>query len=501
MDNALLMARLLVGAVFLVAGFAKLRDRQGTVETATGFGLPAPLAPAVATLLPLAELAAGAALMLRPAARYGAAAALVLLGLFLVAIVVNLRQGRRPDCHCFGQLGNQPIGSLTVVRNLVLAGLAGFVAWQGSEDPSGTGFGGSGGRALAVAAWFILLGVVLLQGSLLVSLLRQNGRVLLRLDQLEQALSEAGITVAHHRHDVAHTVEVAGGLPVGTPAPPFSLRDVEGAVHTLDSLLADARQLVLVFSDTNCAPCATLMPDLASWEDEHRGALALAVLSPLGKGKAAPAARAPLMLIDEQREVSGSYRALATPSAVVVRHDGVIGSPLAAGVDAVRHLLVQAAGVAVPAHAHGLPAAAPASPLPPGRGEPLPPFALPDLEGRTVSAADLDGGGTVVLFWNPGCAFCQQMLPDLKQWETRRRDDDPRLLVVSTGTVEANLAMNLHSTVVVDPSFEVGRAVRVPGTPSAVLVDGEGKLASELAVGVPGVMALLRQRRRWRRAG
>ena len=82
------------------------------------------------------------------------------------------------------------------------------------------------------------------------------------------------------------------------------------------------------------------------------------------------------------------------------------------------------------------------------------------------------------------------MLPDLKEWEATSPDDAPRLLVVSAGTEEANREMGLASPVVLDQQFAVGRAFGASGTPSAVLVDAEGKVASEVAVGAPGVLEL-----------
>jgi hypothetical protein len=84
------------------------------------------------------------------------------------------------------------------------------------------------------------------------------------------------------------------------------------------------------------------------------------------------------------------------------------------------------------------------------------------------------------------------MLPDLKRWEADRPNGAPKLLVVSAGTEEANRAMGLGSPVVLDQNFSVGSAFGASGTPSAVLVDEEGKVASELAVGAPGVLALAR---------
>ena len=95
-----------------------------------------------------------------------------------------------------------------------------------------------------------------------------------------------------------------------------------------------------------------------------------------------------------------------------------------------------------------------------------------------------------MLFWNPGCGFCQQMLPDLKEWEATSPEDAPKLLVVSAGSEEANKEMGLTSPVLLDQQFAVGRAFGASGTPSAVLVDAEGKVASEVAVGAPAVMEL-----------
>jgi thiol-disulfide isomerase/thioredoxin len=130
-------------------------------------------------------------------------------------------------------------------------------------------------------------------------------------------------------------------------------------------------------------------------------------------------------------------------------------------------------------------------PAGPRVGEPAPPIELEDLNGEAIELKDFEGERTLVLFWNPGCGFCQQMLPDLKEWEANPPPGGaPKLLVVSAGTVEANEAMELNSPVVLDQQFATGRAFGVSGTPSAVLVDEDGKIASEVAVGAPAVLEL-----------
>jgi hypothetical protein len=62
--------------------------------------------------------------------------------------------------------------------------------------------------------------------------------------------------------------------------------------------------------------------------------------------------------------------------------------------------------------------------------------------------------------------------------------------VVSSGTVNENRYLGLTSSIVIDPTFAVGRAFRIRGTPAAVLVDADGKIASKVANGAAAVLAL-----------
>jgi peroxiredoxin len=126
-------------------------------------------------------------------------------------------------------------------------------------------------------------------------------------------------------------------------------------------------------------------------------------------------------------------------------------------------------------------------------GDPAPALTLPDLSGKTINLSDFRGRNTLVLFWNPGCGFCQQMLDDLKAWESSRPKGAPQLLIVSTGTVEVNQAMGLRAPVLLDQNFTAGRAFGANGTPMAVLVDAKGRIASEVAAGGPAVLALARE--------
>lgn len=98
---------------------------------------------------------------------------------------------------------------------------------------------------------------------------------------------------------------------------------------------------------------------------------------------------------------------------------------------------------------------------------------MPDLEGENVSLVDFRDEEIRLLFWSPSCGYCQNMLPELKEWETNPPRGAPKLIVVSDGTVEANRKQGFRSPVVLDDGYRVSDANGVPGTLSAVIVDAE----------------------------
>lgn len=68
MGGALLTARLLLAAVFLVAAIAKLPDLEGSRRAVRQFGVPDSSVSVIGALLPLAELAVAGALLTDPTA-------------------------------------------------------------------------------------------------------------------------------------------------------------------------------------------------------------------------------------------------------------------------------------------------------------------------------------------------------------------------------------------------------------------------------------------------
>jgi peroxiredoxin len=503
MDIVILFARLLLAAVFVVAGVAKLADREGSRRAVADFGVPSALAAPLGILLPLAELAVAAALIPTSTAFWGAVGALVLLLLFVAGIGANLARGRRPDCHCFGQLHSSPAGWSTLARNGVLAAIAALLVWRGLEGevgPSVIGWIGalSTAQLLVLAGGTVVLALLAVQWFFLFGVLRQNGRLLARLNAVEERLAAAGLAPSENG---AHRTS---GLAVGSPAPAFALQDLDGEEVTLDGLRARGKPVMLMFTDPSCEPCMDLLPDVGRWQQQYAGKLTIALV---GRGSveenSAEASEHGVenVLLQEDWEVADAYEIDATPGAVVVSPEGIIGSPVAQGPDEVEALLAQAVGerAQLPllhstaghaAHAHEE-----TEPAGPKVGEPAPEIRLQDLEGKHVSLEDFRGEEVLVLFCSPGCGFCQDMMPDINEWEAAPPDGAPRLLVVSDETVEENKAMGISSPVVLDDTYAVWDAFDVSGTPSAVLVDAEGRIASRMVMGSVAVLELIKSGR------
>ena len=251
--------------------------------------------------------------------------------------------------------------------------------------------------------------------------------------------------------------------------------------------------MLLLFVDPGCGPCAALLHEAARWEREHAEAFSLLVVSrgtpKENRKKVAGDHGFRHVLLQEKYEVSERYSTVGTPSAVLVRANGRIGSAVASGTEAIKGLVARTlapAGETTMRLGRGASEEERGVPV----GAAAPPIKLSDLKGRTVELVRFRGHDTLVLFWNPGCGFCQRMLDDLKSWEAAEAVGKPRLLVVSTGTPEANRAMGLRAPLVLDQGFTVGRSFGAGGTPSAVLVDAEGRIASQVAVGAQAVLSI-----------
>ncbi len=480
MDFLVLISIVLLLVVFASSATAKLLSWTSTVESLTDFGVPSRISAPSSVLLIGAEYAIAAALIPRATASWAALAAAALLALFTVALASQLLRGKRPRCRCFGALSAKEIGWPDVARNVILGGLAFFVALH----PRGAGFGSLLGilsrlsteQRLWIGLGFANLALLAAIVALLVQVVRQQGRMLLRFDGLEQRLQGG---------PPEFPATPPAGLPLGTPAPEFTLSQVGGGSATLAGLLMNEKPALLVFSNPDCGPCQALFPEVASWQRDLAGTLTVAIVS---EGSAS-ANRAKIsvhgverVLLQTGREVAEQYEAHGTPAAVVISADGRIAVPLAQGAQEIRGLVDAVRTGRLPLS----PTLASSLRI----GEPAPELAFKTLAGEDVALSELRGQDTLLVFWNLRCGFCEQMLPALRAWESAAPLDAPRLVLISSGSGDDHRALGLRASILLETELRAANAFGAHGTPMGLLLDADGRVASQVAAGAQAVLAL-----------
>lgn len=308
-------ARIAVATVFAVSSMAKFYDLRGSRDAMTSFGVPWRFSRILALGLPFAEFAGAGFLLALSSTLIGGTLCLFLLIAFLVAIAVNMARGKRPLCHCFGQIYARPIGWATLVRNLVLGALAGILIWQPTTSSNisvESAFGVAGTWA------FLIMAIALAATGLLV-------RLVLLFPWVSRIVQMG-------RRTSADTPLRQQEPLVGKTAFPFDLPNVAGGRSTLNAFLQDAKPVLLIFMDPECSGCNELMPEIAVWQQTISD-LVIAVIcrgsAEINSEKALRFGLMNVLHVPDEKEVfkiAAHYHLQYTPMAVLVRADGICGT-------------------------------------------------------------------------------------------------------------------------------------------------------------------------------
>ena len=120
--------------------------------------------------------------------------------------------------------------------------------------------------------------------------------------------------------------------------------------------------------------------------------------------------------------------------------------------------------------------------IPASRPRPAPAVAFTDADGKTLNLRDFAGKLVLVNLWATWCAPCRREMPSLERLQTRLGDKITILAISedrggskAVAPFIAKLGLKVVKTYL-DPESTVGRAFKVDGLPTSVLIDRQGRV-------------------------
>lgn len=488
MEVILLLIRIFLFAVFAFAAIGKLLDLEGAEKSVREFGTPKDLAKTFAVLIPFAELVFAVCLLFTGFSWIGAIGVLLLLVIFTGGMIVQMAQGNAPDCHCFGAIHSEPVSKKSLIRNLIFAILAFFLVAQGADNQGLSFTDLTGEMAIQLFLGLATIGLLGAVVFYLKKISEQQLQIMRRIEILELVSHEGGHEVKRQDAGDPHD-----SLPIGSIAPNFELPDLSGKTVTFENLLAKRKPFLFFFVSPTCGPCQALLPEIEEWQNELKNKVEFVFVS---SGKAADNAEKfggtsfKTILLQEDKEVSALFYAKWTPTALFINADGIVASHLSVGDEGIRDLVKKVKSIDFEK-----PTVFIANGSQTKLGEDVPEFSMQDVHGREITSKDFRGKKTLVAFWSTTCPHCVEMVRELQEWDRQKGADEPNLLVFSEGDVEEHKEIGLNSPILIDKGYETSEKFGMNGTPSAVLINENGKIISETAVGASNIWALIGKRK------
>jgi peroxiredoxin len=283
------------------------------------------------------------------------------------------------------------------------------------------------------------------------------------------------------------------------------------------------RDLLLIFFNPKCGFCTKMAADLAALPIDGGGGRAVPVVVTTG---AADQNRKLVeqhgirctVLRQEQMEVATQYGAQGTPMGYRIDAAGRIVSELAVGAEPLLQLAVpssqrlaatagsanerapRASGNgAAHKHKHPDPSLARSRLNRSGlkAGAVAPEFTLPRIDGGELSLSDLRGERVLLVFSDPDCGPCDELAPRLQALHVQQ--PDLQVLVISRRDSDATRAkaqsLGLSYPIVLQKQWEVSLKYGMFATPIGYLIDEQGTVLKDVAVGVEPILALANEPR------
>ncbi|MBV9216475.1 MAG: redoxin domain-containing protein [Acidobacteria bacterium] len=488
MDVILLIIRVILAGVLGLAAIAKLIDQAGSQKAMAEFGVPDRYTRFASLGLSVLEIGLSISLLFVTTSWFAAVGTAALLLVFISAMLYQVVKGNAPDCHCFGQMHSEPVGTSSIIRNILLFAASIFLVVKGR---AGQGFSlvQSDQDVVTMLIGICVIGLLLAATVYLSGIAAKQNEILRRIEVVEAVALDGG---AVERNEAGSPNE---GLPIGAVVPDLALSDLAGDTVTLSGLREEGLPVLFFYVSPTCNPCKALVPEFNEWRADLAGRVRFVFLS---SGTAEEnrdkfeGGIADDVLLQKEREASEALQIRWTPTAILMDPRGRIASHMAAGDRAIRDLIDRIKNEDLEAGYKYFAFAK--TPTKIRIGESIPNIELTDIDGRALTQDHFRGKETLVTFWSAGCAHCRVMMDELREWDITRGENDPNLVVFSDGDEEAHREFGLRAPVVIDKDHKNAVEFGMFGTPSAVLVDAHGKIITETAVGAPNIWSLIGRR-------
>lgn len=334
--------------------------------------------------------------------------------------------------------------------------------------------------------------IVIAAGFICFQLLRQQGRILLRLDALEQAAS--GVVNNSAKGGPA-------GLAVGTAIPDFQLPDLSGQTVALSDFRG--HRVLLVYWSPECGFCDMAAKDLARLQIRLEKNDTRLLLVSYGKAEAnrqlaaEHGLKCPILLIKDQPAekvlATEIFQYCGTPSAYLLDQEGKVARPLVFGLDEVLQVAREAGGAVrrrpvteSRIEREGLKA-----------GTPAPEFSLPSIGGETVSLDQFRGRKVLLVFSDPQCGPCDELAPKLARLHRKHRNNGMAVVMVGRGDADQNKKKvaehGIGFPVVLQDRWKLSKAYGIFATPVAFLIGTDGTILKNVAKGPDQIMSLAQE--------